>query len=430
MGMQTPPSIENEECRLAALHEYDILDSLPESSYDDIAILASMICGTPVAMISLVDKNRQWFKARVGVDAAETSRDISFCGHAIAQSNLFVVKDAHLDGRFMGNPLVDGELGVRFYAGAPLVTPAGDAIGTLCVIDREPRDLNEQQKSALQALARQVVQLLELRKKNKELLGSLTQLEEHARTISTQQDLLVYSAKMTAIGNMAGGVAHEINNPLAVICARADMMIEALKSGKSTCEDLEKGLLNIQKTGFRIARIIKGLLAISRESGPPQIVSTETTHLFEDAIALSEQKLKSVGAEVNIDPGAQGLRIQCCPVQITQVLTNLFSNACDAMESSEERRIDILVLAGSEYVDIRVCDTGAGIPEAIRPKIMDPFFTTKPPGKGTGLGLSISKGLVESQDGQLFQDTMAQKTTFVIRLPMAVARVSRPPKVA
>jgi two-component system, NtrC family, sensor kinase len=428
--MQTPPSIENEECRLAALHEYDILDSLPESSYDDIAILASMICGTPVAMISLVDKNRQWFKARVGVNAAETSRDISFCGHAIAQSNLFVVKDAHLDGRFKGNPLVDGELGVRFYAGAPLVTPAGDAIGTLCVIDREPRDLNEQQKSALQALARQVVQLLELRKKNKELLGSLTQLEEHARTISTQQDLLVYSAKMTAIGNMAGGVAHEINNPLAVICARADMMIEALKSGKSTSEDLEKGLLNIQKTGFRIARIIKGLLAISRESGPPQIVSTETTNLFEDAIALSEKKLKSVGAEVNIDPGAQGLRIQCCPVQITQVLTNLFSNACDAMESSEERRIDILVLAGSEYVDIRVCDTGAGIPEAIRPKIMDPFFTTKPPGKGTGLGLSISKGLVESQDGQLFQDTMAQKTTFVIRLPMAVARVSRPPKVA
>jgi two-component system, NtrC family, sensor kinase len=428
--MQTPPTLEKEEDRLSDLQGYDILDSLPESAYDDIAVLASVICGTPVALISLVDKNRQWFKARIGLESSETSRDISFCGHAIARSDLFVVSDAHLDDRFADNPLVTGDLAIRFYAGAPLIAPSGSAIGTLCVIDRVPRELSEQQRAALQALARQAVQLLELRKKNKALHQALLKQEEHARTISAQQDMLVHSAKMTAIGNMAGGVAHEINNPLAVICARSDMMIDAIQSGKATLQELEAAFVNIRKTGFRIARIIKGLLAISRESGPPRVVSMEAKSLFEDALALSEQKLKMCGAQVSLDTAAENLRILCCPVQITQVLTNVFSNACDAMESSEKREIVIEIHAGADYADIRVSDTGNGIPESIRPKIMDPFFTTKPPGKGTGLGLSISKGLVESQDGQLFLDTSAPRTTFVIRLPVAAARVERAPKVA
>ena len=149
--------------RIAALHRYRILDTDPERGFDDLALLASHICATPMALITLVDEDRQWFKARVGVSISETSRAISFCSHAIEQRDIFVVHDATKDARFHDNPQVTGEAHVRFYAGAPLVTPDGHALGTLCVVDRAPRTLTAEQMQALDALRRQVEAQLELR---------------------------------------------------------------------------------------------------------------------------------------------------------------------------------------------------------------------------------------------------------------------------
>ncbi|HEY5552188.1 MAG TPA: PAS domain S-box protein, partial [Opitutaceae bacterium] len=164
--MKPAPSIPQEELRLATLRSYKLLDTLPEKSLDDITALASHICGTPVSMISLVDEHRQWFKSRVGLNESETPRDVSFCGHAIADSGLFVVPDASKDKRFADNPLVTGGLGIRFYAGAPLLTPEGHAIGTLCVMDKVPHRLKPSQREALEALGRLVMLQFESRRQS------------------------------------------------------------------------------------------------------------------------------------------------------------------------------------------------------------------------------------------------------------------------
>lgn len=166
-----------ETARLEALREYQILDTPPEQDYDDITTLAAFICGVPIALISLVDAERQWFKSKVGLEANETSRDVSFCAHAILDSQLMVVHDALCDQRFSSNPLVISEPGIRFYAGVPLVTPQGQAIGTLCVIDQQPRNLSESQQKALEALARQVVRRLELQRVSSQLAQALKKID-------------------------------------------------------------------------------------------------------------------------------------------------------------------------------------------------------------------------------------------------------------
>lgn len=184
----------DEAARLAALLEYEILDTDPEVGFDDLTLLAASICGAPVSAVTLIDADRQWFKSRVGLEATETPLEDSFCAYAILQPDMLIVEDAYQDAIFANHPAVTGENGIRFYAGAPLITPEGYALGTLCVADQVPRQLEPEQYAALAALSRQVLTQLELRRKLRDLRRTIAErdqaeIEKAAKAAEIDRDL-------------------------------------------------------------------------------------------------------------------------------------------------------------------------------------------------------------------------------------------------
>src|SRR3989304_8091395 len=214
------PLPDNEAARLEALRQCEILNTPSEEAFDDLTALAAHICEAPIALITLVDENRQWFKSRVGLDITETSRDIAFCAHAILQPDLFIVRDALKDERFADNPLVTSEPHIRFYAGMPLVTPEGYALGTLCVIERVPRKLSAEHKQALRVLPHLVVTQLELRRSLKEL--------QRANTARQQAEEEI--ARLAGIGNYLRTIINERN--------RAEEVLKKLSSVVKQTADL------------------------------------------------------------------------------------------------------------------------------------------------------------------------------------------------
>ncbi|WP_291721386.1 ATP-binding protein [Bernardetia sp.] len=221
--MISAPLPHDESERLQALLSYEVLDTDAEKEFDDLVQLASQICEAEISLVSLIDSERQWFKAKVGLDADETHRDLAFCAHAILQDDVFEVENALEDERFHDNPLVADEDGlqIRFYAGMPLKNPNGLKLGTLCVIDNTPKKLTEAQKFALKTLGNQVVTQLELRLKFKDL-------QEQMRKVQEAQNQLIEKEKLATLGQLTANIAHEINTPLGAIRSSADSSIVAM----------------------------------------------------------------------------------------------------------------------------------------------------------------------------------------------------------
>jgi hypothetical protein len=234
--MKSAPIPNNETNRINNLYSYEILDSLEEKEYDQLVDLASQICNCPIALISLVDKDRQWFKAKKNLEATETNRDIAFCAHTILQEDVMVINDAKTDERFHDNPLVAGELNIGFYAGAPIVSSEGYSLGTVCVIDHmEKNDFTSSQKSALKIIANQVSKLLELRIKNKEIIKTSKQL------ISTEKKLAQLTLIDSDIKNKS--IANELHENIAQTLVALKINLEAsAKEGVDMITHIEKSL--------------------------------------------------------------------------------------------------------------------------------------------------------------------------------------------
>ncbi|QNK77923.1 histidine kinase [Winogradskyella sp. PAMC22761] len=374
---------ENE--RLAALQSYNILDTLPHADYDGITKIAAQICDAPIALISLVDKDRQWFKSSYGLDAQETPRDVSFCGHAINEEhNALMVEDARKDKRFFDNPLVVNAPNVIFYGGVTLKTDSGLPLGTLCVIDSKPRVLSASQKEALDALSRQVINLLTLRKRNLELNDLVGKLEE--KNLDLEQFAYVAS--------------HDIKSPLSNISNLAGMFLADYRS-------------KLDKEGVGLIELI--------------LKSTEYLYLFLDRLMEYSTKLDQLEhskKNITIAEFKDSLNVyygsnttleltyttaleclQMNPIIVSQILTNLINNA-EKYSDKAIVKVDVAVTETPTHYKFSVSDNGPGIDEAYQDKIFDIFVKLskidKHGNEGSGLGLAIVKKLVTRLGGDIY----------------------------
>ncbi len=301
-----------------------------------------------------------------------------------------------------------------YWSGAfvKVITAVASVATCVWLIKIKPQIVRVADAAKVSEQRREALELMnaELRQKRDELFATNQVLAE-------QQKLLAHSAKMSALGEMAGGIAHEINSPLAIVTVRANQLERMQARGKLTPEAVIHEAQLIAKTAKRIGDIIKGLRAFAREGSEDPLEAASVAELVDDALVLCQTRFRNNEVSLKIATIAEDLRIECRAVQITQVILNLLSNAYDAVATLDERWVSLDVWDRGDFVEITVTDSGRGIAEDIRPKIMQPFFTTKGVGRGTGLGLSISKGIVEAHQGILELDATAPNTRFVMSLP-------------
>ncbi len=402
--MISAPLPANEAERLDALRQYQILDAPPEKDFDDLTLLAAAIFGTPIALISLIDHDRQWFLSKVGVTVPETPRDVSFCAHAIADTDVFVVRDALADERFATNSLVTGDPFIRFYAGAPLVTPKGHALGTICIIDRIPRGLSPDQKQALKTLGRQVAIRLELRQLVTERERTIVRLEELERL----RDNLVHM------------IVHDLRSPLFGISGNLQLMKMGAvsKLGQEELANLDQAL---NQTGV-LVEMINALLDVSRlEAGEMPLEMTPC-----DMTALVREALASLGripdqCPVVYDAPAEPLAVSCDRTVIRRVIANLVGNAVKFTPAQGVVRV--AALADGAQVRVTVADTGPGIPPEYHEKIFQKFgqVDARKAGKmaSTGLGLTFCKLAIEAHGGRIgLESAVGKGSTFWFVLPV------------
>ena len=395
-GAPLPP---DEERRLAALDDLKVLDTGAEAVFDDVVLLASQVCGTPIALVSLVDAERQWFKARVGLDASETPRSDAFCAHAIlAPDTVMQVHDAVLDPRFTDNPLVQGEPRIRFYAGAPIVTPAGDALGTVCVIDREPRELSAGQVSALQALARQTAVLLQLRAANRSKDRQAAALRQEVTDALTGADddnaLLRKRQRLAAVGQLTSGIAHDFNNLLQAVSGNLQLIERKADQPEVVRRRAQGGLEAVRSA----AELTRQLLNFSRDQVPEYRPMAAAARVAQ----MRELLRRAVGPEMQLQFRLQDTEVLTLadPTQLEAAILNLAINARDAQHGVGALRIGSrrasvhgdAELADGAYLLLTLEDDGPGMAPEVAARAFEPFFTTKGEAQGTGLGLAQVRG--------------------------------------
>jgi signal transduction histidine kinase len=396
------PLPSDEVDRLAALYALNILDSPPEKDFDDIVALAASVCGVPMSLVTLVDADRQWFKAATGTDLTETPRDLSFCAHAILGRDLMVVPDAREDPRFADHPAVTVENGVRFYAAAPLVATGGHALGTLCVVDSEPRRLGAEQLQALRALARQVTAQFELRRYAGALAGTTARLQELER----RKD------------ELAGLVGGELRAPLRLM----DSYLEALgHTGRHDPElaDLVGRACAAHVRGLRDLLGHLGSMADAGAGPELHMRPIDLTRLTQRAV----EAVRPIAATKQIwmlnHAGGTSLPILADPVRLEQVLMQLLFAAVKYTPAGGRVRVGTEVESGPT---VRVDDMD--LPGGLRPDLFPHLYygaiANPADVPGPDQGLAVAKRVLDAHHATVaLSDRPGDGTSVHVTFPFA-----------
>ncbi|MFD1141018.1 ATP-binding protein [Larkinella insperata] len=408
--MLIAPIPANEAERLESLQHYFLLDTAPEAEYDRVSHIASQLCQTPIAMVSLLDRDRQWVKSYYGLAVDSIPREISLCAHTVAGGKFLVVEDTHQDDRFWDNPAVTGPPNIIFYAGVPLLSSEGLPIGSICVIDHYPRQLASSQQMALQALASQVMLLMELRRTNYQLSQARSEAEELARQKS----------------QLLATLSHEIRTPLHALEGYTQLMVD-----EQPRPDQQKSIQRLQTTSRTLVNLVNNILDYSKlQAGKLALeaIPFSVHELVQQAVDIQAWRAQQKDLRLVTQIDAQlPTRLQGDATRVFQVLLNLISNALKFTQVGEVRiAVDVLAKNAQEVTfRIAVIDTGIGIPQASLSLLFNEYAqvsasTTRLYG-GTGLGLAISRQLLELMGSKLevqSQEGQGSEFSFSLSLPV------------
>ena len=397
----TYPIPDNEDHRLEVLHRFDVLDTPPDEAFDRITSHAKQCLNAPVSLVSLVDRNREWHKSAAGTERTENPREDSFCAHAITQDDPLIISDARQDGRFQDYPLVTGDKKIKVedtgeeirlvsYAGAPLIVEEDIRLGTLCVVDNQPRRFDEEDRQMLRTLSKEVVEKLQLRLKNKKLKKAKEEAEQANR------------AKSQFLARMS----HDIRTPLNAISGVSDL----LEASKLSPEQQE--YVNIFKHASEtLLNLINDILDLSKIEAGELELSEQVFRLGEfidKSVSFLARQAHDKGIELVLDVDSTcPARVVGDPRRLQQIVVNLVGNAVKFTNEGEVILKVRQVRSNEDEATIQweVEDTGPGIPEEDRTKIFQSYKQSRPSftqqSEGTGLGLAISRYLVERMGGEI-----------------------------
>ena len=396
--MISPKLPENEAKRLSEVKKYNLLDTLPERDFDNITALVASICEVPISLITLIDSERNFFKSCYGANISEAPRETSFCGHAILDtSEIFIVNDARKDERFIGNPTIEA-FNTIFYAGVPLINPEGYPLGTLCVYDTKPRDLNSKQKKALIALANQVVNIFELRKKNEALKAAQFELQQR-------------NERLNAFANV---VSHDLKSPLANITSLTRLLREENKAQLST-ESLQY-LDYIEESTTTLKGYIDGILKFYKtevllEQKKTDISIKDFCEEIKEMLIIKNNELcyPETGTLKNINKAA-----------LTQIVLNLVDNA---LKYTDKHKCTVTIDFEEQelFYKFTVKDDGRGIELEKQGDIFELFNTggikDSLGREGTGIGLATVKSLVNKLGGDIWLESeLGNGSTFTFTI--------------
>ncbi len=418
---------EQEEKRLAALKSFELLDTETEERFDRITRLATRTMGTRIALVSLIDSDRQWFKSCQGLNVLETERSISFCTHAIEQDDVFVVLDAHKNDQFKDNPLVTGEPFIRFYAGAQLTVAGGENIGTLCIIDPTPREtFSDEEKAQLRFLASLVMdqanaRLLKRKMKRQSVAREQAEALLEAKGLELHEQRLHAEFANRTKTEFLANVGHELKTPLNAIIGFSDLMLQGI--GGTLSDQHQEYMRDIVQSGHQLRHVIEQILAISRYDPDAEAIVDDVAPGPLLKVIVDNMQHQSLARRVTLDlQGAEEAGVVETDARfLAQVLRPVIDNAVKFSPGNARVRI-VLETDGHDALCIHIEDDGPGIPLEKLKHVFEPFFQID--GglnrvlEGTGLGLTVAKQCADRLGIDLMITNRARGGTCVlVRIP-------------